>query len=155
MFAIAVLCFGLNPQFDLPKEHVDLIVWDNVYMELYDYQQGREEVVGVKKNFEQALFFDFVNGTRILRDYRHNGFQKHVTRPIYNFKLKKYVCAILEHGMVIGYIYADQFYERWGFVDLESVERDNLPKEKRRGLFGQEPFGASCEGSRVILPPFP
>jgi len=116
-----VVCLGLNPSEDVARERVDLMEVNHFYDE-----QGRLV-------FDQVIFYDWapehsrymVRAWRLVknpsqlpeRDWREGGY-----------------LAVWQDGEVLRRIRAESMRESWTQYDPELVEREYLPKERRREL---------------------
>ncbi|MEX2173830.1 MAG: hypothetical protein WD872_05670 [Pirellulaceae bacterium] len=120
-FGAIVVSLGLNPAEDVAREQVDLIEVNHFYDE-----QGRLV-------FDQVIFYDWapeqsrhmVRAWRLVknpaqlpeRDWREGGYQ-----------------AVWQDGEVLRQVHARSMRETWTQYDPELVEREYLPKERRKEL---------------------
>ena len=118
--AIVVFC-GLNPTEDVARERVDLMEVNHFYDE-----QGRLV-------FDQIIFYDWspehsrymVRAWRMVknpaqlpeRDWRDGGY-----------------LTVWQDGEVLRRIRAESMRETWTQYDPELIEREYLPRERRREL---------------------
>jgi hypothetical protein len=116
-----VVVLGIHPQEDVARESVDLIEINHFYDE-----HGRLV-------FDQVIFYDWsprdsrymVRAWRLVknpsqlpqRDWRDGGYT-----------------AVWQDGEVLRDVHATAMRETWTQYDPELVEREYLPKEKRREL---------------------
>jgi hypothetical protein len=120
-FGAIVVVLGLNPAEDVARERVDLMEVNHFYDE-----QGRLV-------FDQVIFYDWspehsrymVRAWRLVknpsqlpeRDWRDGGYQ-----------------AVWQDGEVLRRVRAASMRETWTQYDPELIEREYLPKERRREL---------------------
>lgn len=118
---VLVTVCGLSPQEDVASEQVDLIEVNHFYDD-----QGRHV-------FDQVIFYDW-----------DQDFSRHMVRawrlvknpaqlPQRNWKDNSYV-AIWHDGDVLRKVQAPTMRQSWTQYDPELVEREYLPKEKRKEL---------------------
>ena len=126
-----VVALGLNPTEDVSREKVDLMEVNHFYDE-----QGRLV-------FDQVIFYDWspehsrymVRAWRLVknpsqlpeRDWRDGGY-----------------LSVWQDGEVVRRVQADSMRETWTQYDPELVEREYLPKERRKEL-RKELRGAKIE----------
>ncbi len=126
-----VVALGLNPTEDVSREKVDLMEVNHFYDE-----QGRLV-------FDQVIFYDWspehsrymVRAWRLVknpsqlpeRDWRDGGY-----------------LSVWQDGEVVRRVQADSMRETWTQYDPELVEREYLPKERRKEL-RKEVRGAKVE----------
>lgn len=119
--AISLATIGLNPQVDTAEDRVDLIEVNHFYDE-----HG-------KHVFDQIIFYDWCS-----KDCRHHVrawrlLKKPAQLPFRNWSQGDYV-AVWHEGDVLRRVRAASIRESWTQYDPELVEREFLPKEKRRDL---------------------
>ena len=126
-----VVAFGINPVEDVARERVDLMEVNHFYDE-----QGRLV-------FDQVIFYDWssehsrymVRAWRLVknpaqlpsRDWRDGGYQ-----------------AVWQDGEILRRVQSPSMRETWTQYDPELVEREYLPKERRKEL-RKELRGAKIE----------
>ena len=120
-FGAIVVALGLNPTEDVARERVDLMEVNHFYDE-----QGRLV-------FDQIIFYDWspehsrymVRAWRMVknpaqlpeRDWRDGGY-----------------LTVWQDGEVLRRIRAESIRETWTQYDPELIEREYLPRERRREL---------------------
>ena len=120
-FGAIVVAFGLNPTEDVARERVDLMEVNHFYDE-----QGRLV-------FDQIIFYDWspehsrymVRAWRMVknpaqlpeRDWRDGGY-----------------LSVWQDGEVLRRVRAESMRETWTQYDPELIEREYLPRERRREL---------------------
>lgn len=120
-FGAIVVAFGLNPTEDVARERVDLMEVNHFYDE-----QGRLV-------FDQIIFYDWspehsrymVRAWRMVknpaqlpeRDWRDGGY-----------------LTVWQDGEVLRRVRAESMRETWTQYDPELIEREYLPRERRREL---------------------
>ena len=130
-FSALVVVLGINPVEDVARERVDLMEVNHFYDE-----QGRLV-------FDQVIFYDWSpehsrymvrawrlekNPTQLPeRDWRDGGYQ-----------------AVWQDGEILRRVQAASMRETWTQYDPELVEREYLPKERRKEL-RKELRGAKIE----------
>ena len=121
--SIAVLwaSVGLNPAHDVPNDHVDLIEVNHFYDE-----HG-------KLVFDQVIFYDWsmVENRYNVRAWRLLKCKAQM--PSRNWRRRDFE-TIWHDGDVLRRVRAKAIRETWTQYDPELVEREHLPKEKRREL---------------------
>jgi hypothetical protein len=117
---LACLC-GLPPREDVASEQVDLVEVNHFYDD-----QGRHV-------FDQVIFYDWSDGhgRHMVRDWKlvKNPSQL----PQRNWKDGSYT-ALWHDNETLRRVQARSMRESWTQYDPELVEREYLPKEKRKGL---------------------
>jgi hypothetical protein len=126
LIAVALSASGVVPRDDVARESVDLIELNTFYDE-----NGREV-------FRQVIFYDWSE-----RDARYQvaawRLVKHeVQLPRPDCCGRKFWTVLWNDGGVNRAITAHAYRETWTQYDVELVEREILPKEKRRKLKGEK-----------------
>lgn len=120
-FGAMIVALGLSPQEDVAREQVDLVEVNHYYDE-----QGRLV-------FDQTIFYDWSpeNSRYMVRDWRMVKSPSQL--PQRNWHDGGYL-AVWQDGEVLRRVHAQAMRETWTQYDPELVEREYLPKEKRRGF---------------------
>ena len=118
---ICAATFGLNPVEDVASDRVDLVELNHFYDE-----KGRLV-------FDQIIFYDWspANNRYNVRAWRLLKTPAQV--PYRSWPRGEYV-AVWHDGEILRKVRADSLRESWTQYDPELVEREFLPKEKRREL---------------------
>lgn len=116
-----VVSFGIAPQEDVARESVDLIELNHFYDE-----HGRLV-------FDQVIFYDWSSA-----DARYNVRAWRLVKnsaqlPQRDWNGRGY-SAMWQDGETIRHIYSRSIRETWTQYDPELVEREYLPKERRKEL---------------------
>lgn len=116
---LAALC--LNPVEDVARDKVDLIEVNHFYDE-----KGRLV-------FDQILFYDWepIRGRYDVRAWRL--LKKPTQVPRRDWRSRKFV-AVWHDGEILREVEAETVRESWTQYDPELIEREHLPKDKRRDL---------------------
>lgn len=117
---LVALC-GLSPQEDVASEQVDLIEVNHFYDD-----QGRHV-------FDQVIFYDWSadHSRHMVRAWRL--VKNPAQLPQRNWKDGSYV-SLWHDGDVLRKVQAKSMRESWTQYDPELLEREYLPKEKRKEL---------------------
>ena len=132
-FGVLVALCGLSPQEDVASEQVDLIEVNHFYDD-----QGRHV-------FDQVIFYDWADGhnRHMVRAWRL--VKNPAQLPQRNWTDGTYV-ALWYDNDVLRKVQAKAMRESWTQYDPELVEREFLPKEKRKEL-------RTVKATRKIDPP--
>ncbi len=116
---LAAIC--LNPVEDVARDRVDLIELNHFYDE-----KGRLV-------FDQVIFYDWepIRGRYDVRAWRL--LKKQTQVPHRDWQNRKFV-AVWHDGEILREVEAETIRESWTQYDPELVEREFLPKDKRRDL---------------------
>ena len=122
VFAIASAALGLNPADGVvATDRVDLIEVNHFYDE-------RGRLV-----FDQVIFYDWSS-----RESRHQvrawRLLKKPAQIPYRDWLKRDFVSVWHDGEILREVHGDAFRESWTQYDPELLEREFLPKERRREL---------------------
>ncbi len=117
---LACLC-GSSPREDVASEQVDLVEVNHFYDD-----QGRHV-------FDQVIFYDWAEGhsRHMVRAWRL--VKNPAQLPQRNWKNGTYI-ALWHDNEVLRKVQAKSMRESWTQYDPELVEREYLPKEKRKEL---------------------
>lgn len=117
---LAAVC-GLSPQEDVSRDRVDLVEVNHFYDDV-----GRHV-------FDQVIFYDWspADCRHVVRAWRMVKSDSQL--PIRNWADDTYT-ATWNDGEVLREVRAATMRESWTQYDPELVEREFLPKEKRREL---------------------
>ena len=119
--AVLVAVCGITPQEDVSRDRVDLVEVNHFYDDV-----GRHV-------FDQVIFYDWspADCRHVVRAWRM--VKKPGQLPQRNWADGTYA-AIWKDGEVLRDVRATSMRESWTQYDPELVEREYLPKEKRREL---------------------
>ena len=117
----ACLTLGIAPKDDVVRESVDLIELNHFYDE-----HGRLV-------FDQVIFYDWSAGEARYNVRAWRLVKNPAQLPQRDWRLGGY-SAMWQDGEQIRYIYSKSIRETWTQYDPELVEREYLPKERRREL---------------------
>jgi hypothetical protein len=116
-----VVAFGIAPQEDVARESVDLIELNHFYDE-----HGRLV-------FDQVIFYDWAPA-----DARYNVRAWRLVKNPSQLPQRDWTgggySALWQDGEQIRHIYSKSIRETWTQYDPELVEREYLPKERRKEL---------------------
>ena len=116
-----IVAFGIAPQEDVARESVDLIELNHFYDE-----HGRLV-------FDQVIFYDWSAA-----DARYNVRAWRLVKNPAQLPQRDWTgggyTALWQDGEQIRHIYSKSIRETWTQYDPELVEREYLPKEKRKEL---------------------
>src|SRR5262245_31984688 len=116
-----IVAFGIAPQEDVARESVDLIELNHFYDE-----HGRLV-------FDQVIFYDWAAA-----DARYNVRAWRLVKNPAQLPQRDWTgggyTALWQDGEQIRHIYSKSIRETWTQYDPELVEREYLPKEKRKEL---------------------
>jgi hypothetical protein len=115
------LALGIAPQDDAVRESVDLIELNHFYDE-----HGRLV-------FDQVIFYDWSAGEARYSVRAWRLVKNQAQLPQRDWRLGGY-SAMWQDGEQIRYIHSKSIRETWTQYDPELVEREYLPKERRREL---------------------
>ena len=116
-----LVALGISPQVDVARDTVDLIELNHFYDE-----QGRLV-------FDQVIFYDWSDddARHMVRAWR---LVKNPTQlPQRDWKDGGY-SAVWQDGELLRHVHSRAFRETWTQYDPELVEREYLPKERRKEL---------------------
>ena len=119
--AVAVAAVCINPIEHVAQDRVDLVEVNHFYDE-----QG-------KLVFDQIIFYDWseADGRYNVRAWRL--LKSNAQVPYRNWRQGDFV-AVWHDGDILRKVQATSFRESWTQYDPELVEREYLPKERRREL---------------------
>ena len=115
------LALGIAPKDDVVRESVDLIELNHFYDE-----HGRLV-------FDQVIFYDWSAGEARYNVRAWRLVKNPAQLPQRDWRLGGY-SAMWQDGEQTRYIYSKSIRETWTQYDPELVEREYLPKERRREL---------------------
>ena len=115
------LALGIAPKDDVVRESVDLIELNHFYDE-----HGRLV-------FDQVIFYDWAAGEARYNVRAWRLVKNPAQLPQRDWRLGGY-SAMWQDGEQIRYIYSISIRETWTQYDPELVEREFLPKERRKEL---------------------
>ncbi|ADB17785.1 hypothetical protein Psta_3121 [Pirellula staleyi DSM 6068] len=120
-FGVLLLTCGISPQEDVAREVVDLMEVNHFYDE-----EGRLV-------FDQVIFYDWSadDSRYMVRAWRL--VKNPAQLPQKNWQVGGYV-AVWQDGEILRKVHSQAMRESWTQYDPELVEREFLPKEKRREL---------------------
>lgn len=127
--------FGLNPQDDVVRDDVDLVELNHLYDE-----HG-------KKLLDQLIYYDWcpkacryqVRAWRLLKNQ--------VQVPRRDWRTGEY-SATWHDGDVLRHVRTTNLRETWTQQDPELIEREYLPKDKRRDL--KKPVNPKLDSSALV-----
>jgi hypothetical protein len=134
--AIVVAC-GIAPVDDVPYEPVDLIEVNHLYDE-----QGRLV-------FDQIIFYDWSprDSHYMVRAWRL--VKSPAQLPKQDFRTGGYT-AVWHDGEVLRHVWAQSKRETWTQYDPDLIEREFLPKERRKELSMKAPPSPPRKVSRLV-----
>ncbi|MDX1948798.1 MAG: hypothetical protein SFU86_25645 [Pirellulaceae bacterium] len=120
-FCAIVVSLGINPTEDVAREQVDLMEVNHFYDE-----QGRLV-------FDQVIFYDWSaeHSRYMVRAWRL--VKNPAQLPQRDWKIGGYM-AVWHDGEVLRQVHGQSMRETWTQYDPELVEREYLPKERRKEL---------------------
>jgi hypothetical protein len=143
-FCATLVSFGIAPREDVAREAVDLIELNHFYDE-----HGRLV-------FDQVIFYDWS-----LTDARYNVRAWRLVKNPAQLPSRDWTTggysAMWQDGEQLRHVQSKSFRETWTQYDPELVEREYLPKEKRKELRivrAARP-ASSAVGSQAPRPPEP
>ncbi|MBW8883626.1 MAG: hypothetical protein JF612_02375 [Planctomycetia bacterium] len=116
-----IVGLGIAPQDDVVRESVDLIELNHFYDE-----HGRLV-------FDQVIFYDWAAGEARYNVRAWRLVKNPAQLPQRDWRLGGY-SAMWQDGEQIRYIHSKSIRETWTQYDPELVEREYLPKERRKEL---------------------
>lgn len=121
-WAIAGLAVGLTPSEGVvAKDRVDLI-------EVNHFYDDKGRLV-----FDQVIFYDWSPQDSRYQVRAWRLLKKPAQVPYRNWRQREFV-TVWHDGPILREVHGDAFRESWTQYDPELLEREILPKEKRREL---------------------
>jgi hypothetical protein len=133
------LALGIAPQDDVVRESVDLIELNHFYDE-----HGRLV-------FDQVIFYDWAAGEARYNVRAWRLVKNPAQLPQRDWRTGGY-SAMWQDGEQVRYIHSKSIRETWTQYDPELVEREYLPKERRRELRTVKASRHSSSNSQVAAP---
>jgi hypothetical protein len=113
---------SLTPLEDVASDQVDLVEVNHFFDE-----RG-------KQVFDQVIFYDWCPAMSRYQVCAWRLLKSQGQYPVKNWERGDWTC-VWHEGDVLHEVRSASFRETWTQYDPELVERDYLPKDKRRGLF--------------------
>jgi hypothetical protein len=136
------LALGIAPKDDVVRESVDLIELNHFYDE-----HGRLV-------FDQVIFYDWSAGEARYNVRAWRLVKNPAQLPQRDWRLGGY-SAMWQDGEQIRYIHSASIRETWTQYDPELVEREYLPKERRKELRTVKMSRPSATNSQIAAPTAP
>ena len=133
------LALGIAPQDDVVRESVDLIELNHFYDE-----HGRLV-------FDQVIFYDWSAGEARYNVRAWRLVKNQAQLPQRDWRSGGY-SAMWQDGEQIRYIHSKSIRETWTQYDPELVEREYLPKERRRELRTVKVSRPAATNSQIAAP---
>ncbi len=121
MWAVLLVLAALPTSRDVAVDHVDLI-------EINHFFDEKGKLV-----FDQVIFYDWSPALSRYQVRAWRLFKSLGQYPVRNWERGDW-SAVWHDGEILREVRGTAFRETWAQHDPELVERDNLPKEKRRDL---------------------